>query len=375
MDPLALHKTVKGKIHIQSTLPPLTPELLAAAYTPGVAAPCRAIAEERQRVYDYTAKGNMVAIVTDGSAVLGLGNIGPEASLPVMEGKAMLLREFAGISAIPIALATQDTEEIIRTVTNIAPMFGAIQMEDIAAPRCFEIETRLNEILDIPVFHDDQHATAIVILAGLYNALTVVNKSLDTIRIVISGAGAAGIATARLLLAAGATQVLMVDSQGIISTDRTDLSPIKQTIAHETNTHTGGTLQDALYRADVCIGVSRAGIISQEMVAQMNKDAILFALANPTPEIMPHLAYAAGAKIVATGRNDFPNQLNNVLVFPGIFHGLLHGRIRSITTDMKLNAARALAKMVSSPKAEEIIPTVFTPHIMEAISTTIRTMA
>lgn len=373
MDPLAYHKKLEGKIEVISRAKVTDKEALSLAYTPGVADPCKAIAEDKQKVYDYTRKGNMVAVVTDGSAVLGLGNIGPEASLPVMEGKALLFKEFADVDAFPIALDTQDTEEIIETVKRIAPMFGGINLEDIAAPRCFEIEERLSKELDIPVFHDDQHGTAIVVLAALTNALRIVNKNIKDIRVVMSGAGAAGIATAKLLLAAGVNDIFMVDSKGIIVEGREHLNPVKADMATITNKEKRtGSMADAFEGSDVFVGVSKPGIVTKDMVARMNNDAIIFAMANPVPEIMPEEAKAAGAAIVATGRSDFPNQINNVLAFPGIFRGLFDGNIKRVTTEMKLAAANGLAELVKEPTAAYIIPSPFDPGVADAVATAVK---
>jgi malate dehydrogenase (oxaloacetate-decarboxylating) len=342
------------------------------AYTPGVGRICRAIATEPERVFELTIKKNTVAVVTDGSAVLGLGNLGPEAALPVMEGKALLFKEFAGIDAFPICLATQDPEKIIETVKYIAPVFGGINLEDIAAPRCFEIEQRLRQELDIPVFHDDQHGTAIVVLGALYNALTLVGKSLETVRIVINGAGAAGIAIARLLQKAGAKTIWMCDSQGIISTQRSNLNPQKQEFAVESS----GTLADALVEADVFLGVSAPGVVTPEMVHSMAKEAIVFAMANPIPEIQPELVYDYVA-VMATGRSDYPNQINNVLAFPGVFRGALDCRAAAITTNMYLEAARAIASLVNLEDLdrEHIIPSVFDPRVASTVAAAVQQAA
>jgi malate dehydrogenase (oxaloacetate-decarboxylating) len=372
MDPVEYHRVLKGKIEVVSRAKIETKVDLSLAYTPGVAEACLAIARDKKMVYDLTRKGNMVAVVTDGSAVLGLGNIGPEASLPVMEGKCVLFKEFAGVDAFPIALNTQDTEEIIKTVVNIAPMFGGINLEDISAPRCFEIEKRLSEILDIPVFHDDQHGTAIVVLAGLINALKVVNKKITEIKIVLSGSGAAGTAIINLLIEAGAKNIIAVDSKGIIVEGREDLNDEKKKIAKVTNREKiHGRLSSAVHGADVFIGVSQPGVLTTEMVKTMNEDAIIFALANPVPEIMPEEAMKGGAAVIATGRSDFPNQVNNVLAFPGIFRGLLDGKISKVTTKMKLAAAKALASLVEDPMEDKILPLALdkkvAPVIAEAI--------
>jgi len=354
---IEFHKKLKGKIEVISRSPVNTRDDLSLAYTPGVAEPCKAIAGDKRLVYEYTRKGNMVAVVTDGSAVLGLGNIGPEASLPVMEGKALLFKEFAGVDAFPIALDTQDVDEIVETVVRIAPMFGGINLEDISAPRCFEIEERLSQRLNIPVFHDDQHGTAIVAVAGLLNALAVVGKKIEDVRVVMSGAGAGGVATTKLLLYAGCTDVLMIDSKGIIFEGREHLNDTKKEMALVTNRgKVSGSFEEAMKGADVFIGVSKAGLVNREMVTSMNEGAIIIAMANPVPEIMPDVARAAGAAVVATGRSDFPNQVNNALVFPGVFRGLFDGNKRKITMEMKLAAARALAAYVENPTAERIIP-------------------
>ncbi len=354
-----------GKISIESKLPLHSQSDLAMAYTPGVGRICLAIAEEPEQVYSLTIKSNTVAVVTDGSAVLGLGNIGAEAALPVMEGKALLFKEFAGIDAFPIALDTQDTEGIIETVKRIAPVFGGVNLEDIAAPRCFEIEQRLRDELDIPVFHDDQHGTAIVVLAALYNALQLVGKSLADIKIVINGAGAAGVAIARLLKKAGAKTILMCDSKGIINNNRPNLTPQKQEFAVETS----GNLADALNKADVFLGVSAPGVVTPEMVHSMNKDAIVFAMANPIPEIQPELVYDRVA-VMATGRSDYPNQINNVLAFPGVFRGALDCRASAITTNMYLEAAKAIAALVDARDLdrEHIIPSVFDSRVASAVA-------
>ena len=366
----ALHQG--GKIRIASKLPLKSQSDLAMAYTPGVGRICRAIATEPKRVFSLTVKSNMVAVVTDGSAVLGLGNLGAEAALPVMEGKALLFKEFAGIDAFPICLATQDTEQIIETVKHIAPVFGGINLEDIAAPRCFEIEPRLRKELNIPVFHDDQHGTAIVVLGALYNALKLVNKALSEVRIVINGAGAAGVAIARLLRKAGVTQIWMCDSKGIISTKRTDLNAQKREFAVEAT----GTLADALKGADIFLGVSVPGILSPEMVDTMADKPIIFAMANPIPEIQPELVFDRVA-VIATGRSDYPNQINNVLAFPGVFRGALNCRASEITTNMYLEAAKAIASLVSSRDldSEHIIPSVFDPQVANTVAKAVQLAA
>lgn len=357
MDPIQYHKELAGKIEVISRAKVSSRDDLSLAYTPGVAQPCLEIAEDISKVYEYTRKGNMVAVITDGSAVLGLGDIGPEASLPVMEGKCLLFKEFADVDAFPIALKTQDVDEFVRTVELLSPMFGGINLEDISAPRCFEIEARLKASLDIPVFHDDQHGTAIVVLAGLYNALRVTNKNIQDIRIVISGVGAAGVAIANLLLAAGAKDMLLCDSKGLICNERENLTAVKEELLDKMAAkNICGTLGDALYKADVFIGVSKPGVVTPEMVQSMNNDPIIFAMANPVPEIMPEIAKNAGAAVVATGRSDFANQINNVLAFPGIFRGLFDGRIPGVTEEINLAAARALADYVTDVSAEKIIP-------------------
>ena len=352
------HKKYHGKLSIASTFPLETREDLSVAYTPGVAEPCRVIAKNKELAYEYTIKGRSVAVVTDGSAVLGLGNIGPEAGLPVMEGKAVLYEKYADIDAVPIVLASQDPEEIIQAVKMIAPTFGGIHLEDIAAPACFEIENRLIEELDIPVMHDDQHATAIVALAGLMNAVVVTGKKLEDVSVVVNGAGAAGTAIANLLLDAGVTRLALLDSRGIIAVGRDGMNHMKDAIATRINPDGKiGTLAEALVGADVFIGVSKPGLVTRTMVASMAPSPIIFALANPDPEILPEEALAGGAAVVATGRSDYPNQVNNVLVYPGLFRGLLNRRAQRLTPAMKLAAARALAGMVS-PTADRIIPSI-----------------
>ncbi|HEY9875346.1 MAG TPA: malic enzyme-like NAD(P)-binding protein [Candidatus Obscuribacterales bacterium] len=361
-----------GKISIQSKIPLKYQSDLAMAYTPGVGRVCQAIAQDPEKVYSLTIKNNTVAIVTDGSAVLGLGNLGAAASMPVMEGKAMLFKEFAGIDAFPICLETQDTDEIIRTVKNIAPVFGGVNLEDISAPRCFEIEARLRQELDIPVFHDDQHGTAIVSLAALINALKLVKKSLEDVRIVINGAGAAGVAIALLLKKAGATAIWMCDSRGILSTDRTDLNAQKQEFAVETS----GTLADALKGADIFLGVSAPGVLTPEMVRSMAKDPIVFAMANPIPEIQPELV-TNDVAVMATGRSDYPNQINNVLAFPGVFRGALDCRASAITTNMYLEAAGAIASLINPADLdrEYIIPSVFDERVATAVAAAVQRAA
>ncbi len=373
MDALDFHKKYKGKIEIVSRVPVTSREELSLAYTPGVAEPCKEIAIDVEKVYEYTRKGNLVAVVSDGSAVLGLGNIGPEAGLPVMEGKCILFKEFGGVDAFPIVLNTQHVDEIVETVVRISPGLGGINLEDIAAPRCFEVERKLIERLNIPVFHDDQHGTAIVVLAGLINACKVTNKSIETAKIVINGAGAAGIAIAKLLIAAGATSIILVDSTGTIYEGREDLNEEKIEMAKITNREKiTGKLAESIKGSDVFIGVSKASVLSTEMVRTMNNNAIVCALANPIPEIMPDEAKAGGVRIVATGRSDFPNQINNVLAFPGIFRGLLDARIRTVTTEMKLAAARAIASCVENPTEEKIIPDVFDRRVAERVAAAVR---
>ncbi len=370
-----LHKQWNGKLETTAKAPVKSREDLSIAYTPGVAAPCRIIAENKEEVYNYTIKANTVAVISDGSAVLGLGNIGPEAAMPVMEGKCVLFKEFANVNAFPICLATQDTEEIISTIANLAPTFGGINLEDISAPRCFEIEQRLKEMLDIPVFHDDQHGTAIVVLAGIINALKVVGKKKEDCQVVVNGAGSAGVAITKLLLTYGFTHVMMCDREGIIGKDYPNLNWMQQKMTEVTNLENKkGTLADALKNADIFVGVSAPGIVSAEMVASMNKDAILFAMANPTPEIMPDVAKAAGAKVVGTGRSDFPNQVNNVVAFPGIFKGALEGRATQITEEMKLAAANAIASLVPEDQLNEdcIMPEAFDPRVAQVVSQAVK---
>lgn len=370
-----LHKEWNGKIETISKSPVKNREDLAIAYTPGVAEPCKLIAEHPEDAYIYTMKANTVAVISDGSAVLGLGNIGPYAAMPVMEGKCVLFKEFGGINAVPICLDTQDTEEIIKTVTHLAPGFGGINLEDISAPRCFEIEERLKETLSIPVFHDDQHGTAIVVLAGIINALKVTGKKKEHCRVVVNGAGSAGIAISRLLLTYGFKHLTMCDRHGIIHTDYPDLNWMQQKMTELTNLEgKTGTLADALTGADIFVGVSAPGIVTQEMVASMNHDAIIFAMANPVPEIMPDLAKAAGAKVVGTGRSDFPNQVNNVVAFPGIFKGALEGRASQITEEMKLAAAIAIADLVPEDQLSEdfIMPEAFDPRVAQAVSQAVK---
>lgn len=368
---LELHEKWNGKLTTEAKCKISTREDLALAYTPGVAEPCKEIAKDVETAYKYTIKSNTVAVVSDGSAVLGLGNIGPHAAMPVMEGKAVLFKEFGGVNAFPICLDTQDTEEIIKTVVNIAPAFGGINLEDISAPRCFEIEERLKEILDIPVFHDDQHGTAIVVLAGIMNALKVVNKQKEDCKIVVNGAGSAGIAITKLLLEYGFKDITMCDISGILGKDSEKLNWMQKKMVEVTNLgNKKGKLADALVGADIFVGVSAPNIVTAEMVKTMNKDAIIFAMANPVPEIMPDIAKAAGARVVGTGRSDFPNQVNNVVAFPGIFKGALLGRASKITEEMKLAAAHAIAGLVSDEELNEdfILPEAFNEKVAEAVS-------
>ena len=368
---LKLHEEWNGKLETVSKTPVKSREDLALAYTPGVAEPCKVIAQDKEAAYKYTMKANTVAVVSDGSAVLGLGNIGPYAAMPVMEGKAVLFKEFGGINAVPICLDTQDTEEIIKAVTYLAPGFGGINLEDISAPRCFEIEERLKATLDIPVFHDDQHGTAIVVLAGIINALKVVGKKKEDCKVVVNGAGSAGVAITRLLLTYGFPYIVMCDKVGIVSRDTEGLNWMQQKMTEVTNPkNETGSLADAMKGADIFVGVSAPGIVTEEMVASMNKDAILFAMANPVPEIMPDLAKKAGARVVGTGRSDFPNQVNNVVAFPGIFKGALEGRATQITEEMKLAAANAIASLVPEDELSDdnIMPEAFMPQVADAVA-------
>lgn len=370
-----LHKQWNGKIKTCAKAPVKSREDLAIAYTPGVAAPCRIIAEDKEAVYTYALKANTVAVVSDGSAVLGLGNIGPEAAMPVMEGKCVLFKEFGDINAFPICLSTQDPDEIVAAVKAIAPTFGGINLEDISAPRCFEIEERLKKELNIPVFHDDQHGTAIVVLAGIINGLKVVGKDKEDCQVVVNGAGSAGIAITKLLLRYGFKHVTMCDREGIIGKDYPNLNWMQKEMTEVTNLENKkGSLADALVGADIFVGVSAPNIVSAEMVASMNRDAIIFAMANPTPEIMPDVAKAAGAKVVGTGRSDFPNQVNNVVAFPGIFKGALEGRATQITEDMKLAAANALANLVDPDQLNEdfILPEAFDPRVAQVVSQAVK---
>jgi malate dehydrogenase (oxaloacetate-decarboxylating) len=373
---LELHEKLKGKIALSSKKTIKTRDDLSLLYTPGVAAACKEIDKNKDDVWRYTSRGNWVAIVSDGSAVLGLGNIGPEASLPVMEGKAVLFKEFADVDAFPICLATQDVDEIVETVKRLAPSFGGINLEDISAPRCFEIEERLKAELDIPIFHDDQHGTAIVVLAGLINAAKVIGSELKDLSYVISGAGAAGVAITKLLLHQGVKDIIVADSKGIISKKRADLNIAKQELSRITNSEQmNGTLEDAVKNRDVFIGVSAPNIMNTKMVQSMNKDSIIFALSNPTPEIMPDVAKKAGARIVATGRSDFPNQVNNVLAFPGIFKGVFEARGKKITPAMKLAAAQALSNYVTHPSEEQIIPDVLDKAVTITVAKAVKEKA
>lgn len=372
---LELHEKLQGKLETVSKTPVRTREDLALVYTPGVAEPCKVIAKDPAAAYTYTMKANTVAVVSDGSAVLGLGNIGPKAAMPVMEGKAVLFKEFGGVNAVPICLDTQDTEEIIKAVTWLAPAFGGINLEDISAPRCFEIEERLKETLDIPVFHDDQHGTAIVVLAGIINALKVVDKKKEDCRVVVNGAGSAGVAITRLLLTYGFSNIIMCDKSGILCDGAEGLNWMQEKMVKRTNlAHETGSLADALKGADIFVGVSAPGIVTEEMVASMNSDAILFAMANPVPEIMPDLAKKAGARVVGTGRSDFPNQVNNVVAFPGIFRGALEGHAKQITDKMKLAAANAIAALVSDEELNEnnIMPEAFDPRVADVVADAVK---
>lgn len=372
---LMLHEKWRGKLETVSKTPVKTREDLSLAYTPGVAEPCKVIAEDKEAAYTYTWKSNTVAVVSDGSAVLGLGNIGPHAAMPVMEGKAVLFKEFGGVNAVPICLDTQDTEEIIKAVTWLAPGFGGINLEDISAPRCFEIEERLKAALDIPVFHDDQHGTAIVVLAGIINGLKVVGKKKEDCKVVVNGAGSAGVAITKLLLTYGFKNVIMCDKVGIVSKETQGLNWMQQKMTEVTNlSGEHGTLADALKGADIFVGVSAPNIVTPDMVSSMNRDSILFAMANPVPEIMPDVAKAAGARVVGTGRSDFPNQVNNVVAFPGIFKGALEGRARQITEEMKLAAALAIASLVPDDRLNEdnIMPEAFDPRVAEVVADAVK---
>ena len=368
---LQLHEEWNGKFETTPKMKFQTREDLALAYTPGVAEPCKVIAKDKEAAYKYTIKSNTIAVVSDGSAVLGLGNIGAHAAMPVMEGKAVLFKEFGNVNAVPVCLDTQDTEEIIKTVVNIAPAFGGINLEDISAPRCFEIETRLKELLDIPVFHDDQHGTAIVVLAGIINGLKVTGKTKEDCQVVVNGAGSAGVAITKLLLTYGFKHVTMCDKSGILSKASEGLNWMQQSMMEVTNLENKtGSLADALRGADIFVGVSAPNIVTADMVKTMNKDAIIFAMANPVPEIMPDVAKAAGARVVGTGRSDFPNQVNNVIAFPGIFKGALEGRAKQITEDMKLAAALAIANLVPDDEVSDvnILPEAFDPRVADVVS-------
>ncbi|MCC2717806.1 NADP-dependent malic enzyme [Finegoldia magna] len=370
---LELHEKNQGKLEVVSKVKVNDAMDLALAYTPGVAEPCKKIHEDNELAYKYTNKGNMVAVVTDGSAVLGLGNIGGIAGMPVMEGKSVLFKEFGNVDAFPICLNTQDTEEIISTVKAISPSFGGINLEDIAAPRCFEIEKRLIEELDIPVFHDDQHGTAVIVLSAVINALRIVKKDISDVKIVISGAGAAGIAISNLLTLAGAKNNLILNSRGIIDPDDEKLDEARREIARTTNPNkVKGDLKTAMENADIFIGVSAPGILTKEMVSSMNHDAIVLAMANPVPEIYPDEAKEAGARVVGTGRSDYPNQVNNVLVFPGVFRGALDAKADKITDDMKLSAAYAIAHMVEQPTEERILPEAFNKDVARNVANAVK---
>lgn len=377
-DALKMHKENRGKLEITGKVKLKTRYDLSVAYTPGVAEPCMEIAKDYDKIYDYTFKGNMVAIVTNGTAVLGLGDIGAGAGLPVMEGKALLFKEFGGVDAFPICIDSKDPDEIVDTVKLISPVFGGINLEDIKAPECFYIEDRLKKELNIPVFHDDQHGTAVVVLAGLYNALKLVNKKIDEISIVINGAGAAGVAIAKLLMQAGAKRIIVCDTKGALVEGDSRLNDSKREIAKITNREKkSGKLEDVIEGADVFIGVSAAGVLTEKMVSRMKKDSIIFAMANPVPEIMPDLAKKAGARVVATGRSDFPNQINNVLVFPGIFRGALDVRASVINDEMKLAAARGIANLISEEELAEdyIIPDVFDKRVCSAVAEEVKRIA
>ena len=372
---LKLHEEWKGKLETAPKMKITTREDLALAYTPGVAEPCKVIAKDKEAAYKYTIKSNTVAVVSDGSAVLGLGNIGAHAAMPVMEGKAVLFKEFGNVNAVPICLDTQDTEEIIKTVVNIAPAFGGINLEDISAPRCFEVESRLKELLDIPVFHDDQHGTAIVVLAGIINGLKVTGKTKEDCQVVVNGAGSAGVAITKLLLTYGFKHVTMCDKSGILCKGSVGLNWMQESMMDVTNLeHKTGSLADALKGADIFVGVSAPNIVTADMVKTMNKDAIIFAMANPVPEIMPDVAKAAGAKVVGTGRSDFPNQVNNVIAFPGIFKGALEGRATQITEDMKLAAALAIANLIPDDEVSDIniLPEAFDPRVADVVANAVK---
>lgn len=372
---LIAHEEWNGKLETTAKSPVRNAEDLSIAYTPGVAEPCKVIANDPEAAYKYTMKANTVAVISDGSAVLGLGNIGALAAMPVMEGKCVLFKEFGGVNAVPICLDTQDTEELIKTITYLAPAFGGINLEDISAPRCFEIETRLKEILDIPVFHDDQHGTAIIVLAGIINGLKVTGKDKESCKVVVNGAGSAGVAITKLLLRYGFKDVTMCDISGILSKKSENLNWMQQQMVEVTNlSGATGTLADALVGADIFVGVSAPGIVTADMVKTMNSDSILFAMANPVPEIMPDIAKAAGARVVGTGRSDFPNQVNNVLAFPGIFRGALEGRAKAITEEMKLAAANAIASLVPDDELSDvnILPAAFDPRVADVVSKAVK---
>lgn len=372
---LKLHEEWNGKLETAPKMKITTREDLALAYTPGVAEPCKVIAKDKEAAYKYTIKSNTVAVVSDGSAVLGLGNIGAHAAMPVMEGKAVLFKEFGNVNAVPICLDTQDTEEIIKTVVNIAPAFGGINLEDISAPRCFEVESRLKELLDIPVFHDDQHGTAIVVLAGIINGLKVTGKTKEACQVVVNGAGSAGVAITKLLLTYGFKHVTMCDKSGILSKGSQGLNWMQESMMDITNLeHKTGSLADALKGADIFVGVSAPNIVTADMVKSMNKDAIIFAMANPVPEIMPDVAKEAGARVVGTGRSDFPNQVNNVIAFPGIFKGALEGRATQITEDMKLAAALAIANLIPDDEVSDvnILPEAFDPRVADVVAQAVK---
>ena len=376
---LELHEKNMGKIEVVSKVKVKNKDDLSLAYSPGVAEPCKRIAENKENVYKYTSKGNMIAVVTDGSAVLGLGNIGPEAALPVMEGKAILFKEFAGVDAFPICLDTQDTEEIIRTVKLLAPGLGGINLEDISAPRCIEIESRLKKELDIPVFHDDQHGTAIVVTAGLINAYRFLGKNLKDARVVVNGAGAAGSSICKMIKELGVSDIIAVDKTGILNRDDIkDYNELHKELAEITNINNKkGTLSDALEGSDIFIGVSAGNILKKDMVKKMNKDAVIFAMANPVPEIMPEDALEAGAAVVGTGRSDYPNQINNVLAFPGLFKGALEAKSKKITEDMKIEAAKAIAYILNDDdlKKDYIIPDVFDKRVVESVAEAVKKVA
>ena len=372
---LIAHEEWNGKLETTAKSPVRNAEDLSIAYTPGVAEPCKVIANDPEAAYKYTMKANTVAVISDGSAVLGLGNIGALAAMPVMEGKCVLFKEFGGVNAVPICLDTQDTEELIKTITYLAPAYGGINLEDISAPRCFEIETRLKEILDIPVFHDDQHGTAIIVLAGIINGLKVTGKDKESCKVVVNGAGSAGVAITKLLLRYGFKDVTMCDISGILSKKSENLNWMQQQMVEVTNlSGATGTLTDALVGADIFVGVSAPGIVTADMVKTMNSDSILFAMANPVPEIMPDIAKAAGARVVGTGRSDFPNQVNNVLAFPGIFRGALEGRAKAITEEMKLAAANAIASLVPDDELSDvnILPAAFDPRVADVVSKAVK---